>query len=50
MAKYAEENPLHARKCVICGRPRNPQLLSVCCFECERSMGERHDATCELRQ
>ena len=49
LAEYAVANPLHARTCLLCGRPRNPQLLSVCCFECEETMGQRHDARCELR-
>ena len=47
--KYAKKNPLHAPVCEICGRPRNPELLSVCCFDCESTMGERHDARCDLR-
>ena len=38
LEKYASENPLGGPTCEICGRPRNPQLLSVCCFDCESSM------------
>mgnify|MGYP001276152673 CR=1 FL=1 len=49
LEKYASENPLGGPTCEICGRPRNPQLLSVCCFDCESSMGERHDPKCDLR-
>ena len=49
MKEYVKEHPLHSRQCELCGRPRNPQLLSICCFECERTMGADHDPQCDLR-
>jgi len=35
--------------CRICGRPTNPDLLSVCCFDCQRTAGAEHNDQCDFR-